>query len=162
HSAPATTEVMSGANWSATTTTSWSRSRRHSAVVRPVTPAPMTTILTAKLLWCSGLGTPRAVGTEQSVLALVILNPDSSADDRRIPGVPQELIKSGRRTSPDRPGRAFPAGSVVRGPSQVPPRPAEGSGRAIVRRKQGPSAGSAGGRVGPALPGLRSGREGQR
>src|SRR5438093_9378901 len=45
HRAPATTETMSGANFSATTETSNPALRRHSAVVRPLTPAPTTSTL---------------------------------------------------------------------------------------------------------------------
>src|SRR5947207_6026544 len=69
HNAPATTEVISGANRSAATTTSWPASRRHSAVVSPTTPAPITRILdtaplqNSLLIFCrlyrSELGNPR-------------------------------------------------------------------------------------------------------
>src|ERR1700716_2497870 len=45
HRAPATTETMSGANLSATTTTSKPLRRRQSEVVNPVTPAPTTRTL---------------------------------------------------------------------------------------------------------------------
>ena len=117
HNAPATTDVMSGANRSAATTTSWPAHLAHNAVVRPTTPAPITRTLSCPpglTLATDGAitGTPTATGTFDFTLAVTDADGLTATSDQAItvaPGCSSPTPTPSQAPSSAAPSSAAPA-----------------------------------------------------